>query len=75
MAQGFGTIGRAGRTMTIRCAHGTLGLRTLKLATAAAGARIGGKTLEAKAVKNGEGVTLQFESPVTLAAGQTLTIA
>ena len=68
--QGFGTIGRAGRTISIRCAYGTLRLRKLKLAMAEAGARIGGKTLAAKVVKSGDGVTLEFESQVTLAAGR-----
>jgi uncharacterized protein (DUF608 family) len=74
-ASGFGTISRAGKTMTIHCAYGTLGMRKLKLSMAAQSARMGAKALTAKATKSGEGMTLEFASPVSLAAGQTLTIA
>jgi uncharacterized protein (DUF608 family) len=73
-ASGFGTISRAGRTLSIHCAHGTLGLRTLKLAMVAQSAHIDAKPLAARPTRTGEGVTLEFAGPVTLAANQTLTI-
>ena len=75
MAPGFGTIRRAGKTIALHCAYGTLALRTLKLPMAAAEARIGTKVVAAKATKSGAGVTLEFVSPVLLGAGQTLTVA
>jgi hypothetical protein len=75
MATGFGTISRAGKAISIHCAQGTLAVRTLKLSMAASGARAGGKALAAKATRSGEGVTLEFASPVSLSAGQTLTVA
>jgi hypothetical protein len=50
-------------------------LRTLRLAMAAQSARLEGKTIATTVSKTDEGVTLEFASPVTLAAGQTLTIA
>ena len=73
-ASGFGTISRTGKRMSIHCAYGTLGLRRLKLPMAAGAARIGAKPLAAHATKDGEGVKLEFSSPVSLGAGQTLTI-
>ena len=74
-ASGFGTLSRTGRTLSIHCAHGTLSLRALKLAMAAESAHIGSKPLTTRSTKTSEGVTLEFASPVSLAANQTLTIA
>jgi uncharacterized protein (DUF608 family) len=73
-ASGFGTISRTGHTLSIHCAHGTLGLRALKLAMAAQSAHLGTKALATTTTKTGEGVTLEFASPVSLAANQTLSI-
>ena len=73
-ASGFGTISRVGRTLSIHCASGTLGLKTLKLSMEARSARMGAQTLAAHTTKTSEGVTLEFLSPVTLAASQTLSI-
>jgi len=74
-ASGFGTISRSGRTLAIHCTHGTLEVKSLKLPAGAATARMGAQTLAARATKTGEGVTLEFAKPVSLGAGQTLTIA
>ncbi len=74
-AWGFGTIGRAGKTLSIHCAHGALGMRALKLSMVVQGARIGAKALAAKAIKTGQGVTLEFAGPLVLKAGETLTVA
>ena len=74
-AKGFGTISRTGNMLAIRCTEGSLTLRTLLLATAAQSAQLGGKALAASVNKTAEGVTLEFANPVTLVAGQTLSIA
>ena len=74
-ATGFGTLSRNGQTLALECVEGSLGLRTLRLAMAAQSARLEGKTIATTVSKTDEGVTLEFASPVTLAAGQTLTIA
>jgi len=73
-ASGFGTISRTGRTLAVHCVHGTLSLRALKLAKAAESAHIGAKPLTTRSTKTSECVTLEFASPVSLAANQTLTI-
>lgn len=74
-AAGFGTIDRSGRTLSIHCTHGTLSLTTLKLSEAVQSARIGAMALTMHATKDRENVMLKFSTPVSLTAGQTLTIA
>ncbi len=72
-ASGFGTIARRGQTLSIHCAFGRLEFKSLKL-PAAHSARIGTQHLVASTKRNGDGVTVEFSTPVTLAEKQTMEI-
>lgn len=74
-ASGFGSIARAGRSLSIHCAHGTLEMSYLKLHMDARSARMGAHPLAIRIAKTGEGVTLEFSPMVSLGAGQTLSIS
>ena len=74
-ASGFGTIARKAQSLSIHCAYGALDLKSLKLRMPAQSARIGATTLNARATKEADSVILDFSSPISLAAGQTMTIA
>jgi uncharacterized protein (DUF608 family) len=73
-ASGFGTISRAGQTLSIHCAYGALELKYLKLQMAAQSARIGAHTLATRTTKTNEGSTVEFLTYVSLTANQTLVI-
>jgi uncharacterized protein (DUF608 family) len=72
---GFGSISRSARTLSIQCASGTLNFRFLQLNTPANAARIGAQTLSPSISPTAAGATLEFTPPLSLAAGQTLTIS
>jgi len=74
-ASGFGTIRRAGGTLSIHCASGKIDLKRLQLGMAAASARVGERALAAHSTKSGQGVMLEFSSLLSLAAGQTLSVS
>ncbi len=74
MASGFGTISRVGQRLEIECVEGSLGFRVLSLTMPAQFARLDGKILSVRMNKTDTSVTLEFASPVTLVAGQTLSI-
>lgn len=78
MASGFGTIRRSGDTLSIRCSRGELKLRRLRVPWAVASAQLEGKegkVVEARVASGGEGTVLEFASPLTITAEQTLTIS
>ncbi len=73
-ASGFGTIRRAGGALSLHCAQGTLDLRYLRLATAPQSARLGARSLAIHVATTEDGATVEFSTPVTVAANQTLTV-
>ena len=74
-ASGFGTIRRAGGTLSIHCVWGKIDLKRLQLGMAATSARVGERALAAHSTKSGQGVMLEFSSLLSLAAGQTLSVS
>jgi len=72
-ASGFGTIRRSGRSLSISCASGSLEFQSLKVDLAHPTARIGAQRLSAR-VRHEDVTTLEFSAPVTLGAGQELTL-
>jgi hypothetical protein len=74
MASGFGTVRRNGAEVSIQCAAGALALRRLRLSWGASTARLGEKTLQVRLSKTVKGVVLEFGAPISIAAGQTLTL-
>jgi uncharacterized protein (DUF608 family) len=73
-ASGFGTIMRAGRTMSIHCAEGTLELKSLKLQVVPQSIRIGSTGVANKITPASGGATVEFSPPVALTANRTLSI-
>jgi uncharacterized protein (DUF608 family) len=71
-AFGYGTISRAGRTLSIHCAQGALNLKSLKLRSAVQSASVGAHTIATRVTKAGDGITLELSVPLTLIADQTL---
>jgi len=61
----------------VACSSGKLTFRRLQVKTAAAKPTVtlAGKALEATATKQGAVTTLEFAQPVSIEAGQTLTVA
>jgi uncharacterized protein (DUF608 family) len=74
-ASGFGSISRKGQALYLHCVQGTLQFKRLTLPAGARSARIGGHTLALRTTKAANGVTLEFSTPVSLTANQTLVIA
>lgn len=74
LASGFGTISRAGRNLSVYCAHGTLSFKTLKVRDAARFAHMGGSSLAMRTTKTEDGANLEFLNPVSIKANQTLEI-
>jgi uncharacterized protein (DUF608 family) len=77
LVPGFGKISRSGETLSVACSSGKLTFKKLQVKTAAAKPTVtlAGKALEATATKQGTVTTLEFAQPVSIEAGQTLTIA
>jgi uncharacterized protein (DUF608 family) len=75
-ASGFGKIGRAGQTLSVTCAAGklTFGKLKVKLANAKPDVQLAGRALAGKATRQGAVTTIEFAQPVSIVAGQTLTV-
>jgi uncharacterized protein (DUF608 family) len=73
-ASGFGTVRRAGGALSLHCAHGTLELKSLRLATAPQSARLDSRSLAFRVATTEDGATVEFSTPVTVVAKQTLTV-
>jgi uncharacterized protein (DUF608 family) len=73
-SSGFGTIVKAGRGLSIRCAYGQLDLKVLKLRMDAKSARIATRSLQTNMTKSTDGIAIEFSTPLSLTADQTLTI-
>jgi glycogen debranching enzyme len=74
-ASGFGSVSRKGQTLSIHCAYGKLEVNSLKLRSGPQSIRIGAKTPATRTTKAAGGILLEFSSPLSLAAGQTLSIS
>ena len=74
-ASGFGTVRRAGGALRIHCAYGKLDLKRLMLNKAPQSARLGTRSLPIHVATTGEGTTVEFSTPFSLAADQTLTLS
>ncbi len=74
-ASGFGSISRNGHALSIHCAYGKLEVKSLKLRSAPQSIRIGSKTPATRMKKAADGILLEFSSPLSLAAGQTLSMS
>jgi hypothetical protein len=73
-ASGFGTIVKSDRALSIRCVYGKLDLKVLKLRIDAKSAQIGSQTLKTSMTRSGNEVAVEFSTPLSLAADQTLTV-
>ena len=77
-ASGFGTISRSGRTLSIVCVSGKLTFQRLQVNLANPGklaVRLAGRVLAWKPVLQGTAIVYAFTHPVSIEAGQTLTVA
>ncbi len=73
-AAGWGQFIRTANTFEMTCANGEAGFRELRLNVPVKQAQLDGKALPCK-VKSEDGLTVvRFEQPLTLKAGQTLTL-
>jgi uncharacterized protein (DUF608 family) len=73
-ASGYGTIARAGRTLSIHCLSGTLELNAIRVWATARTIRIGGCTITTTTTASGRGVRIEFPTPILLVEDQTLEI-
>jgi hypothetical protein len=79
---GWGTLSQTrsvrGKGNTIRVAHGELDIASLSLQTPGSGAMVkvtlAGKPVRARATRNVAGLTVTFSRPVTISAGQQMTV-
>ena len=76
-ASGFGQIARSRQTLSVACAWGKLAFKKLQVnvANAKPVVRLAGRTLESTASRQGTVTTIEFPQPVSIEAGQTLTVA
>jgi len=74
-ASGFGSISRNGQALLIHCAYGKLEVNSLKLQSVPQSIRLDAKPLAAHTTKAADGIMLEFSSPLSLAAGRTLSIS
>jgi hypothetical protein len=75
IASGFGTLSRAGQTLSLSCAHGQLELGALRLRQHAESIRIGGRNLTSAASGAEGGVIHKFSKPVIVRDAEALQIA
>jgi uncharacterized protein (DUF608 family) len=73
-ASGFGTLSRAGQTLSLSCAHGQLELSALKLRQHAESIRLGGRNLVSAISREEGGVIHKFSKPVIVRAAEALQI-
>jgi uncharacterized protein (DUF608 family) len=74
-ASGFGTISRAGQTLSVSCAQGQLEMSALKLRQHAKSIRLSGRNVASAATATESGVKLEFSKPVIVRASEALEIA
>lgn len=74
LSSGFGTIARKGHTLSVSCNLGKLELRSLRLANTPMNIRSGAQDRSFHTTADGSLTHVAFDSLVTLAARQTLTI-
>jgi uncharacterized protein (DUF608 family) len=73
-SKAFGTLRRTGKTLSLSCTSGTLEFQSLKLPLPTPTAKIATRTLLAR-TSTKDGITLlEFSTPVSLSAGQTLVV-
>jgi hypothetical protein len=77
MGTGFGQIARTGRMLSVSTVAGTLAFRRLQVDVTRPNpvARLSGRAVSAKATRQAPLTMLEFAQPVSIEAGQTLTIA
>jgi uncharacterized protein (DUF608 family) len=73
-ADGFGSIARTGRLLSISCVYGSLSFQTLRVDLPSRSARIGAHHLSSNSTTEGGASTLRFATPVALTSNQTLTL-
>ena len=73
-AEGFGTIARTGKALSISCINGSLHFQSLRLPLPNRSARIGARHISSTATSDDHVSTLKFATPVALAPNQTLTL-
>jgi len=74
-ASGYGSIRRAGRTLSVTCASGKLVFQRLKTGPAARSVRIDDRRLELKVVKTADAVIFEFTSPISLGKNEGISIS
>lgn len=74
LAAGFGTISRVGSTLSLSCVYGTLSFKALKIRPGAKSVRLDGQGVAMRITEVQDGVSVEFASPVSLRANQTLEI-
>jgi hypothetical protein len=76
-ASGFGKISRSGQTLSITCASGKLTFQRLQvnLANAKPAIQLAGRAVASRAVRQGSVTAIEFAQPVSIEAGETLTVA
>jgi len=77
LASGFGKISRSGESLSVACAWGKLTFKKLQVNVANAKLTVvlAGRAIESTAWRRGTVTTLEFAQPVSIEAGQTLTVA
>jgi uncharacterized protein (DUF608 family) len=73
-ASGFGTVSRAGQTLSLSCNHGQLELGAVKLQRQARSIRLAGRNLALTASAEESGVIHKFAEPVILKTSEMLDI-
>jgi len=76
-ASGFGKISRSRQTLSIFCASGNLRFKKLQVNVGSPrpAVRLGGRALASQAERQGSVTSIEFAQPVSIEAGQTLTVA
>lgn len=74
-ASGFGTLSRAGQTLSLLCAQGQLELGALKLRRHAASIRLSGRVLPTRITESESGIVHKFATPAIVEASETLEIS
>jgi hypothetical protein len=73
-ASGFGAISRAKRALSIHCAYGVLELKLLKVRSAPHSIRFETRILVASITTTEGSALVEFSMPISIRAGQTLTL-
>lgn len=75
-ASGFGSISRKGEALSIACASGKLSFKKLQvnLAKPRPSIRLASRTVNAKVSRQMNATTVEFDQPLSIEAGQTLSV-